>query len=235
MKRTFKTVIATAIISAMPVLASAATNANESDMNKVDAQSTTQMETTADTTKVNGQAQLHNKKSDWKGDMKDAWLDGRIETVYLMNKNLSAFDIDTDVKNGQVTLSGHVDSKIDKALAEQLASNVDGVKGVTNNLTIKKDDDDTMASNDDADDNVSGKSTFMAKVDAATTTASVKTRLLMDSDVSGTAINVDTATNGQVTLTGSVDSKAAKDKAIEIAKDTDGVTKVIDNLTVAAQ
>ncbi|MFP8966161.1 BON domain-containing protein [Pokkaliibacter sp. CJK22405] len=231
MKRTFKTAIATAIIASMPVLANADTMKSDTDMNKVDTQST-EMTKTGDATKVNGQNNLHAKSDDWKGEMKDAWLDGRIETVYLMNKNLNPFDIDTEVEKGEVTLTGNVDSEINKSLAGQLAENIDGVTGVKNNLTVSTDNDVSM--NDD-DMDASGKSSFMAKVDAATTTATIKTKFLMDSDISGTAINVDTAPSGEVTLTGSVDSKAEKDKAIQVAKDVDGVSDVVDHLTVAAK
>ena len=44
-------------------------------------------------------------------------------------------------------------------------------------------------------------------------------------------MNVDTR-NGVVTLTGDVDSPLAKERAVQIARNTDGVREVVDNITV---
>jgi osmotically-inducible protein OsmY len=62
-------------------------------------------------------------------------------------------------------------------------------------------------------------------------TAKVKTQFATDTTVKADEINVDTK-NHVVTLTGAVDTQAAKDRAVEIARDTKGVTDVIDNTTV---
>lgn len=157
--------------------------------------------------------------NDWKDASKDAWIDGKAETTLLLNGNLNSFDINTDVKNGAVTLTGKVESDVDKALAEELIENLDGVSGVDNQLTV-------MASGKQADDkdNSDLKDAKIATV--------VKTRLLFESEVSGTAIDVD-AENGVVTLQGEVDSAAEKDLAVAIAKNTNDVSRVIDKLQVA--
>jgi osmotically-inducible protein OsmY len=62
-------------------------------------------------------------------------------------------------------------------------------------------------------------------------TAKVKTQFATDTTVKADEINVDTK-NHVVTLTGAVDTQAAKDRAVEIARDTKGVTDVIDNMTI---
>ena len=46
--------------------------------------------------------------SSWENESKDAWIDGKAETVLLMNTNLNNFDINTDVTNGKVVLTGKV-------------------------------------------------------------------------------------------------------------------------------
>jgi len=51
--------------------------------------------------------------------------------------DLPGSTINVDTKEGVVTLSGMVNSDADKAKAEQLAKSVEGVKSVTNNLTVK--------------------------------------------------------------------------------------------------
>ena len=62
-------------------------------------------------------------------------------------------------------------------------------------------------------------------VDDGTITTKVKAKLLNDKVVSGFAISVSTF-QGEVTLTGSVDSKEARKKAEFLARNTTGVRKV---------
>jgi hypothetical protein len=64
-------------------------------------------------------------------------------------------------------------------------------------------------------------------------TAKVKTALLADPDVKGLMIDVDTK-NGVVTLKGTADKPANRDRAVAIAKDTGGVKSVQDQLVVKA-
>jgi hyperosmotically inducible protein len=71
-----------------------------------------------------------------------------------------------------------------------------------------------------------------AQTDAGITTA-VKTKLAADDTVKAYQINVDTA-NGVVTLTGVVEMPAAKEQAVVLARGTDGVTDVVDRITVNA-
>jgi hyperosmotically inducible protein len=68
--------------------------------------------------------------------------------------------------------------------------------------------------------------------DAAITTA-VKTKLLADSKTPGLKIEVDTK-DGVVTLSGTVATKAAENKAVADARGTKGVKRVVNNLKVAA-
>ena len=62
-------------------------------------------------------------------------------------------------------------------------------------------------------------------------TAKVKARLATDSRVSALAIDVDTQ-NGIVTLKGNVDVEQAKSAAEEIARGTEGVSDVVNMITV---
>ena len=71
-----------------------------------------------------------------------------------------------------------------------------------------------------------------AKTDPGITTA-VKSKLAADDTVKAYKIDVDT-TDHVVTLTGTVDSSAAKERAVTIARTTEGVNNVIDNLSVAS-
>ena len=59
-----------------------------------------------------------------------------------------------------------------------------------------------------------------------------KTALLAESNVPGTAINVDT-TEGKVTLRGKLDSQAQIDRAVQVARGVDGVRDVDNQLTTS--
>jgi osmotically-inducible protein OsmY len=65
----------------------------------------------------------------------------------------------------------------------------------------------------------------------AATTAAVKTKLLGDTKVGGLKIDVDTKDN-VVTLTGAVNSAEEKAEALRLARNTTGVKKVVDKLTI---
>ena len=67
--------------------------------------------------------------------------------------------------------------------------------------------------------------------DDSVITAIVKSKLAVDNETSSANINVDTR-NGVVTLTGVVTTQANKEQAERIARNTEGVTRVINNITV---
>lgn len=64
-------------------------------------------------------------------------------------------------------------------------------------------------------------------------TTAVKSKLAADDTVKAYQIDVDTE-GGVVTLTGTVPTAAARDRAVELARGTNGVTRVEDRLTVNA-
>jgi hyperosmotically inducible periplasmic protein len=70
-----------------------------------------------------------------------------------------------------------------------------------------------------------------AESDPGITTA-VKAKLAADDAVKAYRIDVDTK-DRVVTLTGAVDNSAARERAVQLARGTDGVNNVIDNLTVS--
>ena len=70
-----------------------------------------------------------------------------------------------------------------------------------------------------------------AQTDAGLTTK-VKAKLAADDTVKAYQIDVDTK-DKVVTLSGSVDSQAAKDQAVSLARSSEGVADVVDNITVS--
>lgn len=192
-----------------------------------------------------------------------------------LNSEVSAFAIDTEVEHGAVVLKGEVESEIDKELAERLASGVEGIESVDNQLIVSGMDrmerrgeqlsreaeqaGDRIARNADrAGDNIEREwdeatdeiedeaeerrlgdraqnagNSLMSWVSDATTTATVKTKLMADSETEALKINVDTK-DDVVILEGEVESESAKQKAEQIARDTGDVKEVRNNLRVVA-
>ena len=157
------------------------------------------------------------------GAAKDAWIDGQLEAVYALNRHLSAFAIDTEVDKGIVHLTGKVQADIDRDLAGELAKNIDGVVEVDNNLTIVADARVTPKEGEDR--------SFGAWIDDATTTASVKSKLMGNPNTKGMQIDVDTR-GDVVTLSGEVASGEEKSLAEELARNTGDVKDVRNQLVV---
>ena len=60
-------------------------------------------------------------------------------------------------------------------------------------------------------------------------TTKIKSKMALDDSVKARTISVNTE-GSVVTLTGSVGSNAERDRAVRLARETDGVTKVVDKL-----
>jgi osmotically-inducible protein OsmY len=161
--------------------------------------------------------------------IKDAWLDGKLETALLFNEHLNSFSIDTEVKSGVAYLTGAVESDIDRDLAGEIAKSIDGVSKVENKLTVDKAKITADMDNDMAHD----RSTFKRSVANATLTARIKSELLLNTNTAGLSIDVDSR-DGEVTLSGEVDSQQEKELAEQIADNTNGEGSVTNNLRVAS-
>jgi len=163
-------------------------------------------------------------------EIQDAWLDGKLEATLLFNEHLDSFAIDTKVDQGVAYLNGAVESDIDRDLAGEIAKSINGVSRVENNLVVDPGKAELARNSAEGKEREGFEQTVMN----ATLTARVKTQLLLNSNTSGLAINVDSR-EGVVTLTGEVDSDQEKELAVQIAANTDGAKTVNDKLMVGAQ
>lgn len=167
--------------------------------------------------------------------IKDAWIKGKLEGVYLFNQHLSPFKINTKVENGVVNLTGTVDTEIDKDLAGEIARGVGGVQKVNNQLAVESRSGRGRVSEERGRESGgagSGENGFVHWVKDATITATVKSKLLANGEISGMKINVDTHDN-RVTLSGEVESDEARQLAGQIAENTENVVGVENNLRVS--
>lgn len=162
--------------------------------------------------------------------MSAAWVRGKIEGAYLFNRELNPLDIDVDVDNGTVTLSGEVDSETHKDLAREIALSIEGVDRVNNELEVNS-EIAQRGNRNPGDNNDRG---LRGSISDGAVTAHVKAKLLANTNVAGTDVEVNTE-DGKVTLSGEVDSSEEKELAQYIVNNTAGVRDVDNNLRVRAQ
>ena len=64
-------------------------------------------------------------------DVADAWITTKVKSTFLYSNNVDGKDIAVTTSAGVVTLSGKVDSGVERSLAIELAKNVRGVRSVS--------------------------------------------------------------------------------------------------------
>lgn len=156
----------------------------------------------------------------------DARREAQILTSYDMNQHLHAFDLSVTVDGNQAVLGGNLEDIVAKDLAEQIAKGVSGITRVDNRIRVDADFVRPL--------HALSERTFAEKVQDATITASVKSRLLWNAGTDDLDVHVDTK-NGKVTLTGNADSNTEELLVARIARDTEGVTSVNNEITLAGQ
>jgi hyperosmotically inducible periplasmic protein len=144
----------------------------------------------------------------------DITLLTKVKTALTRDDQTKARQINVEVNEGNVQLLGTVDTAEQKAAAERIAKSVDGVRNVSNNLSVSAQD--------------RGAGQVMSDGMIAT---KVKAALIADSRTKAHQIEVETR-QGEVQLGGFVDSAAAKSAATEVARSVDGVRAVKNDLEV---
>lgn len=155
----------------------------------------------------------------------DETLKDRVEYRLETNATTRKYDIKVRAAAGKVTLTGDVATEAQKAEAAKVAK-IKGVTEVDNQIKVDANTDRTLAERAEAGLNKAGQ-----KITDAWITTKVKWFIIGDDLLDGSDINVDTA-NRVVTLKGTVKTEAGRARAIALAKDTDGVTRVVDQLKI---
>lgn len=161
-------------------------------------------------------------------DLSDAWVTAKVQAKYFVDEDIKALDIDVTTQDRVVTLSGTIDSEVERRQAVAIARNTDGVRSVRDELRLGG-----GASSQTQTRGTAG-TRIVAGVQDPWITTKIQSKYFLDPDVKGHRIDVDTR-NGVVTLTGNVASETRKDLAEEIARETDGVARVMNRLTVMTE
>lgn len=174
-----------------------------------------------------------------------------VKSKLAADDTVKAYQINVDTAEGVVTLSGTVETQAAKTQAVTLARQTDGVRDVVDHIAVNTEAAATTGSladqtrdtareaqeearqGADTARDAAGRTVDRTKsaVTDAAITSGVKGKFLADRTVSGLKIDVDTR-DGVVTLTGTVATAAEAERAMALARETDGVTNVNNNLRV---
>lgn len=168
---------------------------------------------------------------DARQDLKDAWITGKLETLYALNRQLNPFDLDTQVEGGVVHLTGSVENEVERELAGELAKSVEGVSEVRNDLKVASVASLSSARRAERESLARQRAELRRVVEDASTSAVVKSKLLANQNTKGLDVKVETR-NRVVTLSGQVSSAEERQLAELLARNTDNVAEVRNELTV---
>jgi len=140
-------------------------------------------------------------------DTNDVWLTSKAKIALLTTDGVSVTGVNVDTADGAVTLHGKVKTDAEKEKAALTVRGVDGVKSVRNLLQVVPD-------------------TFKSAVKASDEAVKdgVETALKADKRVEG--VKVASVNNGVVLLSGKASTLVEKLRAIELAWNIDGVSRV---------
>ena len=171
----------------------------------------------------------------------DKALHSRIEQSIHKDPLLKKYDVDVTVDGGVATLTGTVATEAERAKAQRLAT-VRGITRVDNKIVVDRAAHTTGAvgtagrkTKEGAEKAVDKTKEGLSKTGEVITdawiTTRVKSKFVGEDLLKGSDINVDT-NDHVVTLKGTVMSTAARARAVEQAKEVEGVHKVVDRLAI---
>ncbi len=143
----------------------------------------------------------------------DGVISSRVDAKLTSDPQINPFNIDVDVIDGVVTLRGEVTDPNAREEAEKLARDTRGVRRVVNNIQVD------------------GSRTGGERVSDAWIVTKIKSKLTADPELNPLNIDVDSR-QGVVILSGKVKNEAHRRHAEELAKDTEGVKEVRNELTI---
>jgi len=174
----------------------------------------------------------------------DAWITTQIYARFFMDPDIKGRNLSVDTMSGVVTLTGTVQSTAERNQAVTKAKTTEGVKQVVDKLSLAAAEEPLPSDADEKSSRPASEHAGQVKAQAKSAadrvgkqisdtwiTTKVQAMYFLDRDVKG--MNIDVATKaGVVTLTGAVATEATRQKAVADARSIEGVSQVIDKLTV---
>jgi hyperosmotically inducible periplasmic protein len=155
----------------------------------------------------------------------DSVITTKVKSKLAADTRTSAIKISVETTNGVVALTGTVPTQSEKSAAEEITKSTEGVKSVDNKIAVNPNSGGATNVGEKAGEAAS--SAGQAVGDSAIT-GKIKTKLVA---VGIIGTNVDTV-NGAVTLKGRVDNAQEKALAEKLAKETENVKSVKNELAI---
>ena len=144
----------------------------------------------------------------------DAVLTSKVRSAMVADEYVKSLDVKVETFKAEVMLSGFVETQAQMDRSVEVAKSVQGVRSVNNKLSLK-----------------SSTQTVGAKIDDSVITAAVKAAMMNDPVMKSREVSVVTV-NGQVQLSGFVDSDKQVTQAYDVATKVEGVVGVLNQLSV---
>jgi osmotically-inducible protein OsmY len=161
--------------------------------------------------KVENRLEVKSSSGDEKS---DGWLEVKVKSALLYHRNVSGTKTEVSVSDGVVTLRGTAASLAQKELTGQYAKDIEGVKGVVNEMKVAEERQSR---------------TMSEAIDDASITAQVKAALLTQRSTSALHTSV-TTRGGVVILSGQAKNPAEKDLVTKVVSDIHGVKSVVNKM-----
>lgn len=155
----------------------------------------------------------------------DSEITAKVKAKLAQDSQTSAIKIGVSTNQGVVTLSGTVPTDTEKTRAEEIAKQTDGVKRVADYITI---DPNSIGATNAGQKLEEAKNQIAKSAKDEAILGKIKSKLVV-AGISGTTVDV---RNGEVVLKGVVKTPAERAEAEDLVKNTDGVTKVTNQLSV---
>lgn len=163
-------------------------------------------------------AEAKEKLTEAGHELRDAKVTASVKTALSLNRGLRPYSIDVDTEDGVVTLTGRVNNQDERARADSVAAAVPDVARVVNQIQVG------------AGPASSGRS-LGERFDDEKAEVGVRLALSLNRELRGTDVTVQVY-RGEVTLGGEVATEAQHQQALQIARDTSSVSRVVDNIRV---
>lgn len=144
----------------------------------------------------------------------DSVITTKVKSALFADPEIKSFEINVETRKGDVQLSGFVDNQANVDRALDIARRVEGVKNVTNHMTLKG----------------AAPSSAGNLIDDSIITTKIKSAFLADAEIKGLDISVVTH-KGEVQLSGFA-TAAQIERALQLAGRVDGVKNVINKMSV---
>ncbi len=161
------------------------------------------------------------KLRDQQPEKSDAWLALKVKSALAFHRGVSAYATEVTVTDGVVTLKGEASSEAQRELAKAYAEDIEGVKGVNNEMKV-------------APEKAKHAKPSEESVDDASITAQVRVALLTHRSTRASQISVSTH-GGTVTLKGTAKNEAEKALVSKLVEDIHGVKEVVNEIEVGVE